>query len=101
MAEFGGNLGQGGEHEPAPRQLRMRDVEIFLRKDEIAVEQQIEIEHAGPLGRGAGAVAAEANLKREEHAQQKFRRQSGVERGHGIDERGLSLKIDGSCLVER
>lgn len=100
MAKIRSDLGQRGEHEPAPRHLRMRDAEFFLREDEIAVEQQIEVEHARSLGRGSGAVAAEANLQREEHAQQKLGRQSGIERSHGIDEGGLGLKIDGRCLVE-
>jgi len=55
----------------------MRDFEIELRKDEVAVEEEVEVEGARAVGEGGGAVAAEVALDGEERVEEDARGEIG------------------------
>ena len=56
IAEIGSDFGEGYEDEGALREAGMRNFKAGLRKDEIAVEENVEVEGAGGDSRGGTAV---------------------------------------------
>jgi len=61
-AEMGSDFGEGDEDEGALSESGMRDFETGFAEDEIAIEEDVEVEGAGAVGDGAGAIAAEEAL---------------------------------------
>ncbi len=67
----------------------MRDFEGGLADDEVAVEEDVEVEGAGTVGEGGGAVAAEVALDGEEGVEEWARGERGFECDDGVKEAGL------------
>ncbi len=74
---IGGDFDKGDEDEGAPGETWMRDFEVELREDEVGVEEEIEVEGAGAIGKGGGSVAAEVALDGEEGFEEDARRKIG------------------------
>jgi len=79
----------------------MRDFKSGFAKDEIVVEENVEIEGARAIGNTGGAVAAEFAFDEENGAKQFERRQSGFESDDCVKETGLISEADGRGGVDR
>jgi hypothetical protein len=55
----------------------MRDFEVEFREDEVAVEEEIEVEGARTIREGGGAAAAEVALDRKERVKEDARGEIG------------------------
>ena len=104
MEESGGDLGEGGEDEPAVVEVGMGEGEDGVMEDLGAVladvKEEVEVNDAGALGGGIGAVAAHGLLDGEEGAEQVERGEDGFEEGGGVEEAGLVEVADGVGGVE-
>ena len=58
------------EHEGALRKSRVRNIEVGLVKHIVAIQQQVEVEGAGPVGNRSPAIAPEVALDAEKRRQQ-------------------------------
>ena len=96
-----GDLGEWDQDEGSLGKARVRDFESRLAEDEIAEEENIEVEGAGAVGDAGGAVTAEAVFDCEQSAEQFSRRQIRFERENCVDKAGLAGEPDGSGGVER
>ena len=74
---IGGDFDKGDEDEGALGETGMRDFEVELREDEVAVEEEIEVEGARAVGEGDGAVAAEVALDGKERVEKNARGEIG------------------------
>ncbi len=101
IAEIGCDFVEGDEDKGALGEARMGDFEAGFAEDEIAVEENVEIEGARAIGDACGAVAAEFAFDEENGAKQFEWRQSGFEGDHGVEEAGLIDDADGRGGVER
>ena len=79
----------------------MRDFEAGLGEDEIAVEEDVEVEGAGTVGNGAGAVASERALDGEKRVKEPARREIGFKRNDGVEEARLIGEADGLGGIKR
>jgi hypothetical protein len=79
----------------------MRDFEAGFREDEVGVEEEVEVEGAGAVGEGGGAVAAEEALDGKEGLEKDARGEIGREGDDGVEEAGLIGKADRRGGVER
>ena len=79
----------------------MRDFQAGLGEDEIAVEENVEVEGAGAVRDGGGAVAAEVALDGEEGVEEIARGEMRFEGDDGVEEAGLVGEADGRGGVER
>ena len=79
----------------------MRDFEAGCGENQVAIEQDVEVECAWAVWRARGAVAAEVELDREKTVQQIARRKMRFKRDDGIQKAGLIFKSDGRSGVER
>lgn len=61
-AEIGSNFGERDQDERALGEAWMRNFEGRLGEDQIAIEEDVEIERTRAVGDGGGAVAAEDAL---------------------------------------
>jgi len=102
---IGGDFHKGDEDEGALCETGMRDFEVEFREDEVAVEEEIEVEGARAVGRGGGVVAAEVALDGQERVEDDARSEIGIEGNDGVEEAGLIGEIgwgaDGRSGVER
>lgn len=55
--QIGADVGEGGEDEAAQVQARVRDDDFFVREDEIAEVEDVEIERARGVARALGRAA--------------------------------------------
>ena len=95
IAEAGSDFVERDEDEGALGEARMRDFETGQAEDEIAVEENVEVEGARAVAHAGGAVAAELALDEENGAQQFERRESGFKSDDGVEEAGLIGQGDG------
>jgi hypothetical protein len=79
----------------------VRDFEAGLGDDEIAIEENVEVEGAGAVGNGGGAVAAEVALDGEERGEEIARKERCVESNDGVEEARLGRQSDRRGGVER
>ena len=73
----GSYFNEGDEDEGALGQAGMRELEVELREDEVAAEDEIEVEGAGAVGEAGGAVAAEVALDGKEGVEKDARGEIG------------------------
>src|ERR1039457_859225 len=69
----GSDFNEGDEDEGALGEARMRDFEAEFRKDEIAAEEEVEVDGAGAVGKAGGAVATEEALDGKERIEKDAR----------------------------
>ncbi len=100
IAESGGDFGERHEDEGALREAGMRNFKVGFRKDEIAVKENVEIEGAGAVGDGGGAIATEGTFNKKEGGEEDARSERGINRDDGIEEAGLIGEADGSGGIE-
>lgn len=84
IAEIGSDFGEGYENKGALREAGMRNFKAGLRKEEIAVEENVEIEGAGTVGDSDGAIATEEPLDEKEGGEEGARSERGVKDDDGI-----------------
>jgi len=101
IAEMGRDLAEGNKNEGALIETWVRDFEAGDGENEIAVEEDIEVEGARAAGGRGAAVAAEFNFNGEERAEQSERGKVSLEGDDGVEEAGLSCIADGRSGVER
>jgi hypothetical protein len=100
-AEMGSDFGEGDEDEGALSESGMRDFETGFAEDEIAIEEDVEVEGAGAVAKAGCAVAAEFALDGEEIFEEGARGEVGFEGDDGVEEAGLVGETDGLGGVER
>ncbi len=83
------NLRHGQEYEGTLGHARVRQLKISGAQNEIAVEEQVEVEGARSLGNAVGAVAAEGAFDFEEVVEQGLRPERRFEGDGGVEESGL------------
>lgn len=101
MTKFGGNLGQRRENEAALGEAGMRQGEPGRADDEVAEQEQVEIERARAVGQVTGAVATVVAFRGEEEVEQRFRIERGGQGDGCVHKGGLVCKADGFGAVER
>jgi hypothetical protein len=79
----------------------MRDFEAGLRNDEIAIEEDVEVEGSRAVGECGGAIAAEDALDREKSVEKWARCETGFEEENGVEKTRLGGKADGRGGIER
>ena len=62
IAEIGSDFGEGYEDEGALREAGMRNFKAGLRKDEIAVEENVEVKGAGAIADCGVAITTKESL---------------------------------------
>ncbi len=100
-AEIRSYFGERDEDEGTLGKAGMRDFKAGLGESEIAVEEDIEVEGARTVGRGARAIAAEAALNGEERVKEWARREIGFKSDDGVEEAGLIGEADRLGGIER
>jgi len=101
IAKSGSDFGEGYENESALRKPGMRNFEAGLRKDEIAVKENVEVEGAGAVGDRGGAITTEKALDEKECGKEGARSERSVKDDNGIKEAGLICEADGGSGIER
>jgi hypothetical protein len=101
IAESGSDFGEGYEDEGALGEAGMRNFEAWLGENEIAVEENVEVEGAGAVGDSGGAVTTEEALDEEKGSQEGARGERGVKGDNGIEEAGLIGEADGGSGIQR
>lgn len=101
IAQLGRDLVERDEDEGALGEAGMRDFEVQLADEPIAIKKDIEIEGARAVGNGVSTVAAEFALEREEGAEQVAWGEVGFNGDDGVDEAGLIGDADGRGGVQR
>jgi len=96
-----GDLGEWDQDEGSLGKARVRDFESRLVEDEVAEEENIEVEGAGAVGDAEGALAAEVVLNGEKGFEERARRHIRFERENCVDKAGLAGEPDGRGRVER
>ena len=89
------------EHEGAFRKPRVRNIEVGLVEYIVTIEQQVEVEGAGPVGNRGRTIAPEVALDSQKRRQQGGGRQLSFEGNHGIQEAGLIGKSHRGCGIQR
>lgn len=100
-AEIGSDFGERDKDEGALGKAEMRDYEAGFGQDEIAIEEDIEVEGARTVEDGARAITAEQALDREKSFKEGARREIGLNGDDGVQEARLIGKADWFCGVER
>jgi hypothetical protein len=101
IAKIGSDFGEGHEYESALGEAGMRNFKARLRKDEITVEENVEVEGAGAVGDGGGAITTELALDEKEGGKEGARSERGVKDDDGVQEAGLIEESDGGSGIER
>lgn len=101
IAEAGSDFVERDKNEGALGEARMRDFKAGLAEDEIAIEEDVEIESARAVGECGSAVAAEVALDGEEGIEEIARGERGFKSENGVEKAGLIGVSDGSGGVER
>jgi len=78
----------------------MRNLKAGLREDEIAVEENVEVEGAGTVWDGGGAITTEETLDEKEGGEEGSRSECGVKDDDGVEEAGLIGEADGGGGIE-
>jgi hypothetical protein len=91
---LGCDLAERDEDKGALDKTWMRDDKTRPANDEIAVEQNVEVEGAGAVGEAEDAVAAEVPLDEEQSAEKFDRCQFGFQGSGGVEEAGLIGEAD-------
>jgi hypothetical protein len=84
IAEIGSDFGEGYENKGTLRETWMRNFKAGLGMDEIAVKEDVEVEGAGAIGDGHGAITAEEALDKKEGGEEGSRSQRGIKDNDGI-----------------
>jgi hypothetical protein len=100
IGERGSDFGERYEDECALREAGMRNFKAWLRKDEIAVKENVEVEGARAVGDGGGAIATEEALDEKEGGEEGARSERSVKDDDGIEEAGLMGEADGGSGIE-
>lgn len=95
IAGMGSDFVQRDEDEGALGEARVRDFQAGLADDQIAVEENVEVEGTGAVGDLSGAVAAKVALDREESGEEIARGKIRFEGDDGVEEAGLINKAWG------
>ena len=95
IAEIGGNFSKRDEDKGTFCEARVRDFEAVDVKDEVTVENEVEVEGAGPIGNGIGAVPTEFVLDIEEFGEELAWSEFGTEGDDGVEEARLRRVADG------
>jgi len=93
--DVGSDFNEGDKDESALGEAGMREFEVELREDEVAVEEEIEVEGARAVGEAGGAVAAEEALDGKQGVEEDARGEIGRESNDGVEEAGLGSKARG------
>jgi hypothetical protein len=101
IAESGSDFVEGHEDEGALCETGMGNFKAGLREDEIAVEENVEVEGAGTVGDGGGAIPAEDTFDEKEGCEEGSRSERGFKDDYGIQEAGLICEADGRSGIER
>jgi hypothetical protein len=101
IAEIGSDFGEGYENKGALREAGMRNLEARLREDEIAVEENVEVEGAGAVGDSGGAITTEETFNKKEGGEEGARSERGFKSDDGIEEAGLISESDGGSGIQR
>lgn len=88
------------EDKGAPGKARMRDLQAGFAKDQVAIEEDVEIEGPRAVGKVGDAVAAEFALEGEKSAEQFERAEIGFKGNDGVEKPGLIGEADGRGGVE-
>lgn len=106
--EFGGrnakvrsDFGKGDEDEGALGKAGMRDFEAGLVQDEIAIEEDVEVESARAVGPGGGAVAAKEALDGKKCVEKGTRGEIGFKGNDGVEKARLIGETDRGSGIER
>ena len=79
----------------------MRDFKAGLGEHETAIEEDVEVEGAGSVGDGSGAIASEGALDGEKSVEKWARRKIGFKSDDGVEEARLIGEADGLSGIER
>ena len=94
------NFCERSEDEAALVHARVREGEVGGVEDSVASEKQIEVEGAGAVWGGVGAIASEGAFDGEKFFQDFGGRAGGLEQERGVEELGLVREADGRGAVE-
>ena len=89
------------KHESALGEARVGNIEVGLVKDEVSVEQDVEVEGPRPIAHCGVTVAAELALDAEQSGQQRGRREFGFKSGNRVDEARLIRESNRGGGVKR
>jgi hypothetical protein len=84
IAESGSDFGEGHEDEGALSKAGMRNFKVGLREDEIAVEENVEVQSAGTVGDGGGAITTKEALDEKQGSEEGSRSERGVKGDDGV-----------------
>lgn len=98
---LGSDFVEGNEDEGALGEARVRDLKTIFADDEIAVEDEVEIESARTVENACRAIAAEVALDCKQSVKQLVGSEMGFKRDDGVEEARLIGETDGSGGVER
>ena len=98
--EVRGYLGEGDEDELALGEAGVREEEAGFVDLMGAVKEEVEVEGAGSVGEGVGAVAAKFELDDKEGLEEGEGGEGGLKLEDGVDEVGLVGKADGGGAVK-
>ena len=84
IAERGSDFGKGYEDEGALHEAGMRNFKAGLREDEIAVKENVEVEGAGTVGDGGGAITTQEALNEKEGIEEGARSERGFDGDDGV-----------------
>jgi hypothetical protein len=101
IAEIGSDFSEGDEDECALGEAGVRDFEAGLGDYEIAIEKKVEVDGAGAVRNGRGAVSAEVALDGEERVEEIARKERCFESNDGVEEAGLGRQSDRLGGVQR
>jgi hypothetical protein len=95
------DFGEGYEDESALCETRVGNFQAGLREDEIAEEENVEVEGAGTVWDCGGAITAEEALDEKEGGEEGSRSERGVKDDDGVQEAGLICEADRGSGIER
>jgi hypothetical protein len=100
IAEGGSDFGEGYEDEGALREAGMRNFKAGLRENEIAVQENVEVEGAGAVGDSRGAITAEEAFDEKKGGEKGARRERRVKGDDCIEEARLVWDADGGSGIK-
>jgi len=98
MAELRGDFGKGSKDKIALQHARVRDLKRRCVDHGVAVEEDVEVDEARPVGEGL--AAAHAGFDSAESGEEFFRRESGAGFQGSVEEPRLVQITDGFRLVK-
>jgi len=88
------------KNEGALGKAGMGNVDVGLVKDEVSIEEDVEVEGAWPVGNPRGTVAPEGVLEVEQRVQKRRRGEACIQGNNGVDEARLIRKTNGRSGVK-